>query len=631
MEFYDKSSPASIESYAKKLLDLSLRRYFGGKIEQKYQGKGKLGQLLEEKYFKYKINSRAEPDFPEAGVELKSTPVKYTKDHKLVSKERLVLNIINYMEEWKYSFKDSSFWKKNNHLLLMFYLWEEGKIDIDYVFKIIRLWNFPAVDLKIIKDDWFTIHNKILAGKADEISEGDTFYLAACMKGSTKEKSQRKQPFSKKLAMQRAYSLKNKYMNTIINLSLDHINLNIDEDEINWVLDEWQDGMAHEPLEVYKAKQNIQSMESIVKDVRDYDSPQETFTEYVEKKFVPYYGLDEKGIALQLDLDLEKLNNNKSKFAIIVKNILGIKKDNKIAEFEKAGIKVKTIRLTRNNTLNEAMSFKNIQYKEIVNESWKESYWYDVLTHKLFFVVFIEDNQGLYHLRNAFFWNMPEKDLEEARRFWEDTKGKIKNGDFSHFIKASDNRICHVRPKGRNSSDMIKDINGRYQKKYCYWLNRAYIKKIIDDRQLYDDKIKEGQKNTEDFVIVGFVSNAQYIWVEEKNIYNLRYGNIRGSANITEELVNAKYLLLHHEGKSLTKLFRLDSSGPAVWSKKKLIANGYPTTPHSNEYLVYHIIDKQDDFLSEPLSMKAFPEYNKSFESPFTISLNKLQRIVVHK
>ena len=59
-------------------------------------GKGAIGTVLEESWFGYTPNSKAEPDFPEAGVELKATPYLKTSSG-IRAKERLVCNIINYM------------------------------------------------------------------------------------------------------------------------------------------------------------------------------------------------------------------------------------------------------------------------------------------------------------------------------------------------------------------------------------------------------------------------------------------------------------------------------------------------------------------------------------------------------
>ena len=66
--------------------------------------------------YNYDINSKSEPDFIDAGIELKVTPYKKNKDNTLSAKERLVLNIINYMTEYQKSFYTSHFWFKNNKI-----------------------------------------------------------------------------------------------------------------------------------------------------------------------------------------------------------------------------------------------------------------------------------------------------------------------------------------------------------------------------------------------------------------------------------------------------------------------------------------------------------------------------------
>ena len=76
--------------------------------------------------------------------------------------------------------------------------------------------------------NWEKIREKIRNGIAHEISEGDTFYLGACTKG-TNSSSVRKQPFSPILAKQRAYSLKPKYLNIIIQKALNGEEIFIDE------------------------------------------------------------------------------------------------------------------------------------------------------------------------------------------------------------------------------------------------------------------------------------------------------------------------------------------------------------------------------------------------------------------
>ena len=211
---YNINSADSIIDYAKLLKDQTLRTACDVDFnEYKINDKGGYGKTTEKYYFKYEPNSDAEPDFKEAGLELKCSPLKTLKNGDFRSKERLVLNIINYLEVHKEDFENSSFWKKNAHLLLVFYLHDSNLDLLDYLIKLVDGWQYPDEDLKIIKQDWEFINQKIKNGKAHELSEGDTFYLGACTKGSTALKSFRNQPFNEEQAKQRAYSLKQGYVN----------------------------------------------------------------------------------------------------------------------------------------------------------------------------------------------------------------------------------------------------------------------------------------------------------------------------------------------------------------------------------------------------------------------------------
>ena len=78
------------------------------------------------------------------------------------------------------------------------------------------------------------------------------------------------------------------------------------------------------------------------------------------------------------------------------------------------------------------------------------------------------------------FWNMPETDLETyVYKAWKNTVQKIKQGDYTHFIKSSENPVCHIRPHARNSQDLAPTLQGGLEKKMCFWLNTDYIQKQI--------------------------------------------------------------------------------------------------------------------------------------------------------
>ena len=83
--------------------------------------KGLFGKLTEIHCFNVDNNSRKEPDFPDAGIELKTTGLKLSpKEKKLGAKERLVFSMIDFMEVHKESWLESSFLAKNQKLLIMF-------------------------------------------------------------------------------------------------------------------------------------------------------------------------------------------------------------------------------------------------------------------------------------------------------------------------------------------------------------------------------------------------------------------------------------------------------------------------------------------------------------------------------
>jgi DNA mismatch repair protein MutH len=457
---FDKYSANSIIDYAKNLKYKSLRQACGIEIETHgYEGKGNFGQILEKFYFGYEPNSDVKPDFLEAGLELKSNQLKILKKGGYNAKERLVLNIINYLEFHKEEFETSSFLKKNQRLLLVFYLHDKESDLLDYIIRLVDGWEYPVDDLKIIKRDWEFINQKIKDGKAHELSEGDTFYLGACTKGSTAIKSYRNQPFNDEKAKQRAYSLKQGYVNHIIA------------------------SIAHEETEVYgKIIENPETLDKLL-----------SIEEIVVLKFHRYYGKTAEQIELELNLDLNQ--KSKSYFANLTNTILGLKLGQKIEEFEKADIQVKTIRLKENNLPKEDISFTNFKYEELVETEWEDSDFKNILESKFLFV-FYQYTEGNLTLRKVKFWNMPQADIHDAKSVWERMVRIVSNGEIvkevakngsrkNYFPKKTENRVSHVRPKAKNREDtynlpVADKLTGLTEfTKQCFWLNASYVRDEI--------------------------------------------------------------------------------------------------------------------------------------------------------
>ncbi|WP_042470585.1 Sau3AI family type II restriction endonuclease [Bacillus ndiopicus] len=415
--------------------------------------KGGFGHIIEESHFGYEINSNAEPDFKELGIELKVTAFKKNKNGTISAKERLVLNIINYMEEVCEQFETSSFWRKNQKLLLMFYEWqtelERGEFHIIETI----LYKYPEEDLIIIKKDWEHIVNKIKAGEAHLLSEGDTQYLGACTKGANKS-TVRQQPYSDILAPQRAFSLKQSYMTSIM-----------------------REYITKEKLTYFSSKKELL---------------EKTIEELLYERFVPYIGLTQKEMAARLDVPYN--SKNKAFIPKIISSLLGVKgtKLDQIAEFAKANIQFKTVQLKQSGIPKEHMSFVNINFKQIVEEDWEDSYIRNYfLETQLLFVVFQLNEQDELVFKGIKLWHMPMETIENGvLGYWEEIRNVVnegvqfeitKRGIKNNLPDVKFNGILHVRPKGRNAADKTELPDGQLITKQSYWLNAEYVANILNE------------------------------------------------------------------------------------------------------------------------------------------------------
>lgn len=451
---YDITSAASIFEFSKDLLGRTLREFAKPDYKPR-KGKGSLGQMTEELYFKLRTNNNPEADFSLAGLELKCTPLKKSKQGEFLIKERLICNMINYCDVIKEDFETSHFYLKCQLMLLLFYLHANcDKLDLKFLFSV--LWKLPPKDLIIIRHDYEIIIDKIKQGKAHELSEGDTMYLGACRKGQ-KGDSLMKQPNSKVEAPRRAFSLKMAYMRTILSFVLGSGKIAVTNSS--------------------KIEEELVSINSLKK---------LSFDDIIINRFKPFIGMNYAVIAKKKNINLS--NNPKNKFSIIANAIASsstCSNVNRSEEFLKAGITMKTIRIQANGKIKEAMSFENIDYIEIAEcDNWIDSRLYELYSSKFFFVIYKEIHTGAsdYILDDAFFWTMPQRDLETAEEYWNHIRSNVLSNKISeqYWWKGRDKKKFHVRPKAQKATDLSPTIDGKGAKKFCYWFNNDYVRNIVE-------------------------------------------------------------------------------------------------------------------------------------------------------
>ena len=181
-------------------------------------------------------------------------------------------------------------------LILLVYYWRNKVLKskalypIDYV----KLFTPPQADIEIILNDYKIITDKIQAGRAHELSEGDTTYLGACTKGATAEKSTVPQYYgTHEPARKRAFCFKISYMTYILN---------------NYVV------------------KDVPMLETVI------DNPAllktKTFEEIIQDKVSTYIGRTDNDLAVQFDVEF----NPKSYWINLAYRMLGIK-SNRAQEF----------------------------------------------------------------------------------------------------------------------------------------------------------------------------------------------------------------------------------------------------------------------------------------------------------
>lgn len=414
--------------------------------------KGLLGDFVEKYVFGKKPDGLSQADFLIAGVELKTTPIKKHPKLEYSSKERLVFSMINYTEIVKETWKESSFLKKNKVLLLMFYLWVQGKSILDYEFKFIHLLDLvedvSAEDALQIQRDWEFIVNKIKRGEAHLLSEGDTYYLGACTKASN-SKVVREQVSGYVPAKPRAFSLKQQYINYLIQTKLLGHKSNTDS--------------------LFKKHKKIETIEDVVR-----------------HKFDGFIGRTDKEIIEILGISFKSVAKNYKR--LLTQKILGVSTGN-IEELEKANITLKVITLEPSGVLKESVSFPAFKYTELVDELWNDEdsetmtdFHLQLETKKFLFIVFQKQkNSTEILLKKTFFWNFPMKDLAEAEKVWTKTVECIRDGRYNELPKISDSYVAHVRPHGKNGSDKIETPQKTMEMRRCFWLNAKYIQNAIEN------------------------------------------------------------------------------------------------------------------------------------------------------
>ena len=511
----DLSDAASLLQHAKKLEGHTFREILElgiapEGISREYNNKrykGGMGTLIEERYFGYKANNDGRPDFPDAGVELKSTCFDLRRDGSPKAGERLVLTMIPFDREIEDELEESHLWEKAGKILLIYYGRNKDIDGYDQVIHHVALFTPPAVDMKIIEEDYRAIRDLVKAGKAEELSEGKTRYLGACTKGATAATSWAEQfypPHS--LAKRRAFCFKQSYMDYV----LTHYLIGNEGGSGSVIKD--ASALSEKRIKgssfdssLYIDETVKGDPDSIVKDAAELG--EKGFEDYVIDMIAPYVGKTDKELCEIFGLEY---TGNKAQWTTITYHMLGLN-DDRAAEFEKANISARTVRIEERGSVKESLSLDTFSFSELAQEQdWEESELFRYFDETRFYFCAFRKRGGEVVFSGARFWSMPRKDIDgDLRKCWEITRDKArygvaltkhfdKNGKMTianDLPKISDKIIAHVRPHTSKSAYLLSDgtqigdierhgdilPDGQWMTKQSFWLNAEYIYSIVKD------------------------------------------------------------------------------------------------------------------------------------------------------
>ncbi len=408
------------------------------------RAKGLLGHVVESGFYKYPLNNDSHADFEELDIELKVTGYVKNKNGSLRAKERLVLSKIDYNQIVNETFESSHVLGKCKKMLIIWYEYDSNKEAKDFLITHYQLYDMEN-DLKVFNNDFEIIKNKVLDGKAHELSEGDTSYLGACTKARTSS-DRTTQPFSDILSKPRAYSLKNAYMTGILR---EHIN-------------------------------------SKVITLNKYT----TVEEYVKDKLRPYFGKTQVEILEKIDGKKysEKIPKNISK--MISDELIG--KDTELPEkdeiFSKTSFIIKNLPIKENGKPIERMSFKTISLSDF-EEEWEDSFWKNYFEETTLITICYQavnnSKNGFRVLKNVKKISFDEYDLDEFKKTYDQIKLAIEKEDINLLPTSANgfkNQLLEIAPKGVKGDNAYENFFKNDKTKVSFMMSkRLLIDKLSDE------------------------------------------------------------------------------------------------------------------------------------------------------
>ncbi len=438
------------------------------------KNKGVLGQIVESGFYKYPLNSNSAADFEELGIELKVTGYIENKNGSLRAKERVKLSNIDYNKIVNETYENSHVLGKCKEMLLIWYKYLPETDYGDFVITDYQIYDMSK-DEEIFKHDFDLIKEKVIKGKAHELSEGDTSYLGACTSGNTSKRI-KSQPFSNELSKQRSFSLKNAYMTGILRELKEH-----DAQIIEFKTDEYNLSS--------KLKDKKEPIQTTLEFYPEKQIKPKTVIEYVNEKLKSYFGKTQLEILEEITgkTYTDKIPKNINK--MISDELIG--KDEDLFKlddlFRKTSFIIKNVPINKKNKVIERMAFKTLQLSDFEYE-WEESYWKTYFEETTLIVICYEAENskirnGYRKLKFVKQMSFDDNELESFKKTYNLIKLAIEKRDINLLPTPNsfDGQLLEIAPKGQKGDDAYNNFFKKDKTKVAFMISKELLNKKLNE------------------------------------------------------------------------------------------------------------------------------------------------------
>lgn len=194
-------------------------------------------------------------------------------------------------------------------------------------------------------------------------------------------------------------------------------------------------------------------------------------------------------------IKLLNIDFNSSNITLEAKSRNSIFLENWLVENKYELENVRTVSCTQGR-VNESFSFKGYTFTNLVeklnngeNVTFKESDFFKEISKEYNIFIFdkIDDNNTVIKYMKTNFAD--GKLIRNAEEVFNIVVEAIETGNKDKLVKESDDKSFHIRPKARNAADVIMFSDNEYITKQTFWVNKAVIINLINNKAIVPREI----------------------------------------------------------------------------------------------------------------------------------------------